>query len=203
MLVTNLYHFDMGTLQPQDLFKKKKERFNALHSLLFVHKSKQTKQNHTRLSSLKNCLRPSSCASQVLSGRVLPRPDSLSCLLSRRPPWWFRTHCASTALPVVLYCPALTSLVPEALATQKDPVKPPRKLGESSATPVRDRRWEELSRWTAHLLPTCSGSTSLLQRCPTSMAMFSDSCGQLGTVPSGAGSPLHGLVSLFPLFLPW
>lgn len=112
-------------------------------------------------------------------------------------------HCAWTALAVVLYCPALTSLVPEALATQKDPVKPPRKLGESSATPVRDRRWEELSRWTAHLLPTCSGSTSLLQRCPTSMAMFSDSCGQLGTVPSGAGSPLHGLVSLFPLFLPW
>ena len=44
------------------------------------------KPNQTRLSSLKNCLRPSSCASQVLSGCVLPRPDSLSGLLSRRPP---------------------------------------------------------------------------------------------------------------------
>lgn len=53
----------------------------------------------------------------------------------------------------LLYCPALTSLVPEALATQKDPVKPQRKSGESSAKTVRDRRWEELSRQTAHLPP--------------------------------------------------
>lgn len=151
--MTNLCHFDMGTLQPQDLFKKKKKKGLMLCTHCYLY-TRANKQNQTRLSSLKNCLRPSSCASQILSGCVLPRPDSLSCLLSRRSPVMVQdlTVLEEPWLEL-LYCPALTSLVPEALATQKDPVKPQRKSGESSAKPVRDRRWEELSRQTAHLPP--------------------------------------------------
>ena len=74
----------MGTLQPQDLLKKKKERFNALYSLLFVHKSKQTKPNQTQLT--KKLPQAQFMSSQILPGCVLPRPVSLSCLPSRRSP---------------------------------------------------------------------------------------------------------------------
>ena len=155
MLVTNLYHFDMGTLQPQDLFKKKKKRkvyCFALTAICTHEQTNKTKPNQTQLTK-----KLPQAQFMCLSGPFrLCAPKAWQLVrppVQKVPRHGSGPHCAWTALAVVLYCPALTSLVSEALATQKDPVKPPRKSGESSAKPVRDRRWEELSRWTAHLPP--------------------------------------------------
>lgn len=117
------------------------------------------------------------------------------------PQWWFRTHFkAWRALAGAALSVSSDSHHPWGSGHPEGPSKTTKKVRGSHQLPVRDRRWEELSRQTAHLPPRAVGPISPPGDAPHGQG-FTELLPASGTVPPGAGSPPR-LRFLFPT-LPW